>query len=213
MYLCAMQTILIEPQYVGSCSYWKILLSADTVCFDMHEHYVKRSYRNRAHILSANGLLRLSIPLESGKNQHAAMKDVRISYKEDWQSLHWQSLISCYSRSPFFEYYEDRFQSFYTTKFEFLSEYNVALFKTILSILKKDIPFQFSERYFKQDETSMLDRRNFILPRNNQVEFFPEYTQVFNDRMPFISDLSVFDVLFNAGNKSQEILNSMRFKS
>ena len=84
-----MRNILIESQYIGSCSYWKLLLDADTVVIDKHEHYVKRSYRNRAHILGANGLLRLSIPLESGKHQHAAMHDVRISYNQAWQNLHW----------------------------------------------------------------------------------------------------------------------------
>ena len=58
-----MNAILIESQYIGSCSYWNLLLKAETIVIDQHEHFVKRSYRNRAHILGANGLLRLSIPL------------------------------------------------------------------------------------------------------------------------------------------------------
>ena len=102
-----MNSILIESQYIGACSYWNILLKSSAITIDKEEHYTKRSYRNRAHILGANGLLRLSIPLERGKQQHSKMKDVRISYNERWQDLHWQSFTSAYRRSPFFEYYED----------------------------------------------------------------------------------------------------------
>ena len=79
-----MNKILIEAQYIGTCSYWNLLLKADKIILDAEEHFEKRSYRNRAHILGANGVLRLSIPLARGTHQHSKMKDVKISYNERW---------------------------------------------------------------------------------------------------------------------------------
>lgn len=207
-----MKSILIESQYIGSCSYWKLLLDADTILIDNQEHFVKRSFRNRAHILGANGLLRLSIPLESGKHQHAAMKDVRISYNQDWQNLHWHSLTSCYRRSPFFEFYEDNFRKFYDNKFEFLIEYNTELLKTIAVILKADINFTYTEKYIKKEEFDGTDFRSFILPSTESVIEFPVYPQVFNDRFDFIKDLSILDLLFNAGTRSKDYLEKIVLK-
>lgn len=207
-----MNSILIESQYIGSCSYWKLLLDADAVVVDKHEHYVKRSYRNRAHILGANGLLRLSIPLESGKHQHSAMHDVRISYNGNWQNLHWHSFTSCYRRSPFFEFYEDHFKKFYEDKFDFLVEYNTEFLKMIAVLLKTEINISFTDKYLKKEDFDGADLRSFILPGKENVVDFPTYPQVFNDRFPFEKDLSVLDLLFNVGTRSKEYLEKIEIK-
>ena len=204
-----MQPILIESQYAGNCSYWNLLLKSKEIYIDSHEHYVRRSYRNRTHILGANGLLRLSIPLESGKSQHAAMKDVRISYNERWQELHWHSMVSAYSRSPYFDYYEDHLKKFYEQKFELLIDYNFQFMLTIASILKVDLSVKFTEKYFSKDEFFGTDYRSFILPNKKSEINFSSYPQVFNDRFPFEADLSILDVLFNKGTTSVEYLSKL----
>ncbi len=204
-----MGSILIETQYIGSASYWNILLNAEKICFDQHEHYVKRSYRNRAHILGANGLLRLSIPLERGKHQHAVMKDVCISYSERWQKLHWQSFTAAYRRSPFFEFYEDYFRKFYTEKIEKLVDYNVGMIETIASILKVKPDISLSEMYYIQDAFDGKDYRSYIMPSQENKLQLPPYPQVFSDRFPFEQDLCILDVLFNLGTRSGEYINSL----
>ncbi len=204
-----MNTILIESQYTGSCSYWNMLLKARYIVIDNHEHYVRRSYRNRAHILGANGLLRLSVPLEHGKSQHAAMKDVRISYNENWQNLHWHSFTSAYRRSPFFEFYEDHFRKFYEDKFELLIDYNLQFMQTIAVILKTELAVSFSEKYYKKDEFYGTDYRGFIMPGKINTTDFTSYPQVFNDRFPFEKDLCVLDLLFNVGTRSKEYLEKI----
>ena len=204
-----MQPILIESQYAGNCSYCNLLLKSKEIYIDSHEHYVRRSYRNRTHILGANGLLRLSIPLESGKSQHAAMKDVRISYNERWQELHWHSMVSAYSRSPYFDYYEDHLKKFYEQKFELLIDFNFQFMQTIASILKVDLSVKFTEKYFSKDEFFGTDYRSFILPNKKSEINFSAYPQVFSDRFPFEADLSILDVLFNKGTTSVEYLSKL----
>jgi hypothetical protein len=205
-----MKTILIESQYIGCCRYWNLLLQADSIVLDKHEHYVKRSYRNRAHILGANGLLRLSVPLESGKHQHAAMKDVRISYKENWQKIHWQSITAAYRRSPFFEYYEDHFIQFYETEEPFLVDFNLKYLQQIAAILKVELPVVFSEKYNLQSEVKDTDFRNYCMPQHTVATDFPTYPQVFSDRFAFQPDLCVLDVLFNLGNRSVDYLKTIK---
>ncbi len=201
-----MNAILIESQYIGSCSYWNLLLQTDEIYLDQHEHYVRRSYRNRAHILGANGLLRLSIPLEHGKSQHAAMKDVRISNNDNWQNLHWHSFTSAYRRSPFFDYYEDYFRKFYDEKYDLLIDFNFQFMKTISIVLKVDLNVKFSEKYHSKDEFEGKDCRDIFLPNKNLETNFKSYPQVFNDRFPFEKNLCVLDVLFNVGTRSKEYL-------
>lgn len=212
-YLCTMNTILIESQYIGSCSYWHLLLNATSIVIDQHEHYVRRSYRNRAHILGANGLLRLSIPLEHGKSQHSAMKDVRISTGAQWQNLHWHSFTSCYRRSPFFEFYEDNFKQFYEDKPERLVDFNLEFLKTISRILKTDLSISLSEKYYTKEEFSGTDYRSFLMPTTEKLVDMKSYPQVFSDRFPFEKDLSVLDLLFNVGPRSKEYILEMKIKS
>ncbi len=206
-----MNTILIESQYIGSCSYWNLLLNAESIVIDNYEHFVRRSYRNRAHILGANGLLRLSVPLVSGKHQHSAMCDVRISYNENWQSLHWHSFTSAYRRSPFFEFYEDHFRRFYEERMELLTDYNLKFMQTIASVLKTELEVSFSEKYYVKGEFIGTDYRSHIMPsKDDSIVAFPAYPQVFNDRFPFEKDLCVLDLLFNTGTRAKEYIEQIK---
>jgi hypothetical protein len=171
---------------------------------------VKRSFRNRAHILGANGLLRLSIPLETGKHQHSAMKEVRISYNQPWQKIHWQSLTSAYRRSPYFEFYEDKIRHLYTEPTEFLLGYNKAFITAIAGILKTELVIEDAGSYKATMEGEVKDLRSFIVPGKTLSGLNP-YTQVFSDRFPFESDLSVLDLLFNLGPESRDYLEDIKF--
>ncbi|MDB5226542.1 MAG: WbqC-like family protein [Bacteroidota bacterium] len=210
-YLHGVKTILIESQYIGSCSYWKELLRSEKIYLDRHEHFVKRSYRNRAHILGANGLLRLSIPLESGKHQHSAMKDVRISYNENWQKIHWQSLTSTYRRSPFFEFYEDHLRKMYETQYELLFEYNYNFMQVITGLLKINLPVTETDKYIAAVDDNIKDYRNYFLPGKEPGNDFTVYPQVFSDRFEFIPDLCVLDLLFNMGTRSLDYLSAVKY--
>ena len=137
------------------------------------------------------------------------MKDVRISYNERWQELHWHSMVSAYSRSPYFDYYEDHLKKFYEQKFELLIDYNFQFMLTIASILKVDLSVKFTEKYFSKDEFFGTDYRSFILPNKKSEINFSAYPQVFSDRFPFEADLSILDVLFNKGTTSVEYLSKL----
>ena len=104
--------------FFGPIIKYAIIKQCDTK-IDIHENYQKRSMRNRTQILAANGILNLSIPLKKGNSQKS-IKDVRISYYDNWSREHIMTLKSAYGSSPYFEYYFDRLEKILRTKHEFL---------------------------------------------------------------------------------------------
>ncbi|MCO5232139.1 MAG: WbqC family protein [Chitinophagales bacterium] len=204
-----LQSILIEPHYWGSVSYFQQLLKAETIVLDVHSHFKKGTYRNRCHIMGPNGMLSLSVPLVKGKEQHSVIGDVRISYTENWVKDHWQSLVSSYRRSAYFEFYEEDIAPLYENKFDKLVDLNVVAINLIQKLLNRKINLQYSEKYIVPGDFDGLDLRDCIRPQIEKMGIPPldlPYTQVFMDRMAFLPNLSILDALFNLGPRTLDYL-------
>ena len=176
------------------------------VMLEVCEHYIKQSYRNRTLIATANGVQALSIPVVHVSSKMPIL-DVRIDYATPWQRLHWKTLDTAYNGSPYFLYFQDYIRPFYEKKYEFLFDYNLELMQVILKLFGKDFqPQRTSE--FITDYTQMEDvedLRNAIHPKRCKEEGYPfphkPYTQIFEDRIGFVPNLSIVDYLFNEGNR------------
>lgn len=201
-------SLLIAPaDYLAPIAVYAQYANAETIYIECYEHFVKSTYRNRCHIASPNGVLRLSIPLEHGKNQRRIMRDVRISYEVDWQKNHWQSLIASYRSSPYFEYYEDDFAPFYHKKLPFLLDFNEELRQLIFRILGwENQAIQYTAQYqASYAGTSALDIRQWLRPNTTEETLaalgvtLPEYYQVFSTKTGFLPNMSLVDLLFSQG--------------
>ena len=170
------------------------------ILLEIHEHFPKQTYRNRASIHSPNGKLDLIVPVEKGSAMHRPIKDIRISYEFNWQRIHWLSLQTSYRSSAFFEFYEDDFAPFYENKWEFLVDYNQELLTLISRLLKLNILFTPTTEY--KPVEAELDFRFSIHPKKESLFSVKPYYQVFEDRNGFIEDLSMVDLLFNQGPQS-----------
>lgn len=204
-------SLLIEPHYWGSISYFSSILKADEIDWDIHSNFQKGTYRNRCKIMGPNGLLSLSIPLQKGKNQHTVFKDVKISYAESWRKDHWQSLMTSYRRSAYFEYFEDELAPIYEREFTFLKDLNAATFEVVQKILNLNLKVKNTENYIPKGSYSGIDARDWIHPNPNKMYAsiaIQPYQQVFMDRMEFLPDLSILDVLFNVGPKAMEYVSA-----
>jgi hypothetical protein len=195
-----MLPLRIESQYFGSVQYFRQIASANNAVIDIHEPFKKMSYRNRTTIISAQGPLLLTVPLQNGRDQKLPIHEVKISYSENWPSKHIKALSSCYKRSPFFEYYEDELSRLLKTEYPYLLDLNMQIIEWLSKVLKTQ--FNFSKT---TEVTSYLDP-NFIDVRDtsnmsklsqniaNQV-----YPQVFSDKIEFIPNASILDLLFCMG--------------
>ncbi len=192
--------VLLPISYLGPVSYYSKLLKSEEIFIEAKEHFVKQSVRNRCVILSANGVQTLSIPKERKSSDKTLITNIKISNTQNWQKLHWQSLISSYNSSPFFEYYKDNLEELYLSPQLNLFDFNIKLTETILSFLQTEKNIKFTSEF--SDNFDGIDLRNHRFNNNNMEK----YEQVFADKIEFQSDLSVVDLLFNLGPETTSYL-------
>jgi hypothetical protein len=147
--------------------------------------------------------LTLTVPKIRKNSSKTIFKDIKINYDHHWQKEHWQSITSAYRSSPFFEYYEDEFQSLFDKKHTFLMDLNLEMMRFICSKIGLPTDFQISEKYM--DNTLIDDKRMDTFDELNM----PRYMQVFEGKFGFISNLSILDLLFNEGNNSKIYLDTI----
>jgi hypothetical protein len=175
---------------------------------EQYENYQKMSFRNRCEVAGCNGVVNLSVPLEHGRNQRQLMKDVRISYQTGWQTQHLRTLESCYSRSPYFEFYRDQVEVLIRKKEVFLLDKNLAILEWLQQKLKFPSKITLTHTFQKESPKNVLDLRNHFLPKNARTEEIGfEYTQVFEDKIGFQNNLSVLDLLFCTGPDAQRLVS------
>ena len=204
-----MNSVLLPTSYLPPIQYFSKLISYSEISIELYEYFPKQTWRNRCNICGANGELSLIIPLQKG-NEKILTKDIKISYDQQWQKLHWRSFEAAYRSSPFFEFYEDHFAPYYhDKKFEFLIDLNNELLTLILKLLKIKPTITYTKEYFKTP-VDTDDLRTLISPKkelteDKNFEVLP-YSQVFENRTGFIPNLSIVDLLFNQGPQSLNII-------
>jgi len=171
---------------------------------ELHETYIKQTYRNRCTILGANGPLDLVIPVKKPMGSKTKTSEIIIDYREDWQRIHWYAIESAYNSSPFFEFYQDYLAEFYTNKIELLVDFNQQLHVKILKLLKLQRGVSFTSEF--QKHPSSEDFRYQISPKLQTGHDFREYYQVFSYKSHFVDNLSVIDLIFNEGPRAQEFI-------
>ncbi len=206
-------TALLHSHYWPNIHYFIYVINSNRIVIDLHTHYQKQSYANRTEILSANGKLRLTLPVHKVKD-HCPVIDVEISYTQRWQAVHWGAITSAYRNSPYFEFFEEDIKAFYQKQYRLLHEFNTDQLKLLLKLMrhKKDIGFT---EQFPEDTTGTHDLRAMIHPKKRASEdthacdaLDKPYYQTFGHRYGFVPNLSVLDLLFNTGLEAVNHLKS-----
>ncbi|MCF8307746.1 MAG: WbqC family protein [Bacteroidales bacterium] len=195
--------------YLPPISYVAYFMAASSPVIDLYEHWPKRTYRNRAEIASPKGRYRLSVPVSKDRH-HTPVREVKISYKENWQQNHWRAIRSFYSNSPYFLYYESEIKPFYEKKYDTIVDLNVELLRKLFVLLNINQPVATSSGYLEKEAID-YDYRDFFNQQKDHV-LIPEYIQVFEDRLPFLHNLSVIDLLFNLGPEATAYLENLAAK-
>jgi hypothetical protein len=156
---------------------------------------------------------------------------VKIDNKLPWREKHWKALAHNYQKSPFFGKYSGFLQDAYAKDWEYLADLDEALIRHLAEqlgiktkiIRSSDLHIDGGRiekiigtckavgadaLYDGEASENFIDKQQF---RNEgvEVEFqhydHPEYRQVYQ---PFISYMSVVDLLFNCGKNSLGILSN-----
>lgn len=197
-----MSSIILSTAYFPNIQYISKFLKGENIIIDVYEHYSRQSYRNRCNILSANGVLSLSVPII--KNNNSYTKDVEIDYSTNWQKNHKIAILSAYKNSPYYDYYINEFNFVFEKEEKYLIELNFKILNTILKILKTNNFYEISTDFIRETENNF---RESISPKKSKNTFDPDfkseqYYQIFSDKFGFIENLSFLDLLFMNGPES-----------
>jgi hypothetical protein len=187
-------SILLPTAYLPPITYLVECLHSVRVSIEAFETYKKQTCRNHCEIYGPNGRQKLSVPVIKVNGNHTLTKDIRISYCQDWQKIHWRSIETAYNNSPFFLYYREHLEPFYIKKFDFLLDFNTGLLEVIFLIFRIEKEINFTDHF----EKLSADHNTFL---------FQHYTQVFENRSGFLPDLSIIDLIFNLGPDAAEYID------
>ena len=194
--------VILSTAYFPNIQYISKLLAHKEAIIDIHETYLKQSYRNRCAIYGANGKQELSIPIIKPFGNKSKTKDILIEYDTNWMQVHWRAIVSAYNRSPFFEFFEHELHVLFTEKVKYLVDFNFKALRIIGHSLDHSFNLSFSESYLTAEPGN--DFRTTIHPKRRLQKPDPTfnpgcYYQVFQPKLGFIENLSFIDLMFNEG--------------
>ena len=181
--------------YFGPISWYSRLLRTENWRIDDTEHYVKQTTRNHCLIATANGVQKLTVPVEKPsrneergtRSEPLQTREVRLSDHGKWRTEHWNAICTAYGESPFFDYYADDLRPFFEHRdWEFLFDYDMAIFEKMLELIG-----------VKNEGIRMKDEGQPSSTLNSQLSTLnsQQYWQVYQARHGFLPDLSILDLL------------------
>jgi hypothetical protein len=210
--------LVTDLQYFPSTIFYKNSYKFTHIIIEQCETYQKMSFRNRCQIAGAEGVIDLSVPLVKGRDQKTVIRDVKIAGSSSWQARHWKTILSCYSRSPWFEFYRDDLEALYRKPFAFLVDWNLYCLEWSFRALGMTQSIILTDSYRKsypaggEVDEEWVDLRGRLLPKRREEwsagPDAPRYRQVFEERIGFQPGLSILDLLFCEGRNAIRYIRS-----
>jgi hypothetical protein len=202
--------VLLSTAYLPPVEWFAAYAQADAVWLEAEEHYLKQTYRNRCLLLNVSGSIELSLPVSKTVPNHCPIREMRISYAENWPRNHWRSIETSYSTSPYFLYYRDYLEPFFLRRYGWLWDFNLEMLSVLLRLFRLPEKHRLTAVYEAHPE-GVSDFRALIHPKRRLEPDYPfrgqePYRQVFAGQQPFLPNLSVLDLLCNLGPESAEYL-------
>jgi len=218
-----------QSNYIPWKGYFDMIASVDQFVILDCVQFTRSDWRNRNKIKTPQGLLWLTVPVQSSGRFGQAIKDTKI-IASSWAEQHWNSMLMNYRRAPFFCELAEVMAPIYKKNHIYLSELNRELMDAILAYLEiKTIIRDSSEFELPGDRNDRLveickslgaseyisgpaakvylDENKFeqsgISVRYMDYSGYSPYSQLWGD---FFHEVSVVDLLFNHGKRSSQYM-------
>lgn len=196
-------------RYYGSIAYYASMAAYGHAVIDADAIFDKRQKAvHRCDIADTHGPVQLTVPVSKPHGiARARWSDVAVSGHGAWWHVHRVTLESAYGRSPFFEFYIDRFLPFLTKgvteRYPTVASLNLAIDAEIRSILLLETAVtgsnspDNSNSYLSYNSYNSYDRFSSAMALYSRD--MPPYWQVRGASQGFIANLSILDLIFNLG--------------
>jgi len=223
-----------QSNYIPWRGYFDMIAKADVFVLYDEMQYTRRDWRNRNKLKTKDGLKWLTVPVQSKGNYHETISSIQIQ-NTDWSLKHFQTLENNYRKTPFFSEIKDLISPIYLErKFTHLSDLNETLIRTICNYLGINTPIRQSSDFNLVGNPSeklmnickQLDATQYLSGPNakayldcqmfaqNKIEVswmdysgYPEYPQKYGN---FVGEVTILDLLFNAGSDSYHYMKYAR---
>ncbi len=228
------EVAVMPLRYYGSVPYYARLARFSTVIIDCRCRFDKRDKAtHRFDIVDTHGPLRLTLPVSRPDIPRATLSSIAVSSHGAWWGVQRVSLESAFGRTPFFEFYIDRFLPFLShstpSRFPLLWQLDGAIDAVIRRSLSLSTRVLFltpgTTDASAPEVTNFTDPADVSLPSGAeswdsllasavQASSIPvnplPYWQVRADHHGFSPSLSILDLLFNLGPESPLHLLSLQ---
>jgi hypothetical protein len=226
---------IVQSSYVPWKGYFDLINSVDEFVLYDDCQYTRQDWRNRNRIKTPNGTRWITIPV-TVNNLYEQRLDETHAADPRWALRHWDTIRQAYRRAPYFAKYADKIEAAYMNcrSERRLSKINRTLLEVICEILRIKTTLTWSTSYTTTGSRtervvnlcteagatlylsgprarSYLDTSLFkaaeIELRYFDYDGYPEYPQLYP---PFEHNVTILDLLFNAGPTAQSLMKSFR---
>lgn len=221
-----------QPEYLPYAGFFERLTASDIFVILDDVGYQKNGFINRNKIKTAKGPKWITVPV-LGRSPNLKINEVFIDNSKNWGSSQWGSIVSSYSRAPYFKEYSSFFEETFKKKWDSICELDIYLIENINKFLNIDlkiirssdlnVPGKSTERLINICKALKAD--NYLSGPGTdkghgvEKEKFEEegikvsiknfsnnnYGQQFSEQ-GFLPYMSIIDLLFNQGRKSSDII-------
>jgi hypothetical protein len=191
-----------DLQYFPKINYLLTLVRACFIAFSGDAAYIKSSFMNKMELPGSNGIVKLSIPIKGGRSVKALFKDVEIDHKTAWQTNHLRTISSFYGNPPFYPFYENSIQELYGSDVTNLFQWNLRCFEFFVRNSKISNMIHYETVAKDNLSVTAADVDTHV-----DIDLFPAYHQVFDDRVGFVPNMSCLDLLMNVGPDTATYVN------
>lgn len=198
---------ILSPQYFGSVEYYALYALFGKVYVDTDMRADKRfKTAHRCRIVDARDEINLTVPVCPPHGDHSWNETI-VSTHGKWWNIHRTALESAYGRTPFFEYYIDRFSNIFDGERYLNGEINVGqLDKDCDMIVRQILGLENKTVYGSCESAEAADLRKYITPVIHDTEYY----QIRASRLGFKAGMSIVDLIFNMGPESPLVLKRMQ---
>jgi WbqC-like protein len=195
-------------QYIPSVEYFAHWSQHGLLLLEGHEHYQKRTWRNKTAIQGYDLPLILTVPLSKGKNNQLHIQKVNIAYDTPWQKNHLHSLKTAYGKTAFFDEVLPGLESIYRSHYEFLWNLNLDLLTYFTSFLRGNWIFEVTSTFQPLYAPTIVDLRKGVPGGAAQIEMESslEYSQVQRIDKKHLPNLCILDALCHLGPETSDYL-------